>query len=438
METRANFAMIGAFTLAVIAGAFLFVLWFSGGSKTATRKSFEVIFNGSVSGLSRGSQVLFNGLRVGEVTAIDLLERDPSRVSATIEVNVRTPVKTDTRARLEFQGLTGVASIALTGGSFTAGALSPVTSGEFPLIYADRSDLQNLLETVQSLATKADGVLANIDRVFGENAASITSTVHNVEKFSQALANNSDGINTFLASMADLGQKIGPLAAKLEVLSGDLDNLVKAVDTEKVKGIVADVRTFSGTLAKNDANITALLSDAAGVAKQLNATAARVDAVFTGMQDIVRGIDPKKVAALIDNATGFSATLEKNRGNVDSILKDAHEMTAKLNKSADQLDGILKSVNGFLGSDNSKGMFGDVAEAARSVRKLADNLDIRTKDLAAGLGRFTGPGLREYEALASDGRRTLNDLNRAVRSLERNPQQFIFGGKPAIPEYNAR
>ena len=316
--------------------------------------------------------------------------------------------------------------------------MSAAATGELPTIYADRSDLQNLLETVQSLATKADGVLEKIDKVFGENSASITNTVRNVEKFSQALANNSDGINTFLASMSDLGQKIGPLAAKLEVLSGDFDNLVKAVDTDKVRSIVANAQTFTGTLAKNDAAITALLSDAAGIAKQLNATAARIDVVFTGLEDIIRPIDPNKVADIIDSVSSFSATLDKNRGNVDAIMVSARELTAKLNKSADQLDALLKSVDGFLASDNSKGMFGEVAEAAKSVRKLADHLDGRTKDITAGISRFTGTGQREFEALAADGRRTLNELNRTVRSIERNPQQFIFGGKPTIPEYNAR
>ena len=116
METKANYVLIGAFTLAVIAGAFLFVLWFSGASKTAEHKTYRIVFTGSVSGLSRGSAVLFNGLNVGAVTSIDFLEKDPSRVAALVDIAGRTPIKTDTKARLELQGLTGVAAIALTGG----------------------------------------------------------------------------------------------------------------------------------------------------------------------------------------------------------------------------------------------------------------------------------------------------------------------------------
>ena len=116
METRANYALIGAFTLATIAAAFLFVYWFSGNQNPAGLKSYRVVFTSSVSGLSRGSSVLFNGLRVGEVTTIDLGE-DPSQVYAMIDVDRRTPVKTDTNARLEYQGLTGFAAVALSGGS---------------------------------------------------------------------------------------------------------------------------------------------------------------------------------------------------------------------------------------------------------------------------------------------------------------------------------
>ena len=106
METKANYTLIGAFTLGIIASAFLFVFWFSG-TRDEHRNVFSVIFSGSVSGLSRGSQVLFNGLRVGEVTAIDIMESDPSRVEALISISPRAKVTSDTRARLEFQGLTG-------------------------------------------------------------------------------------------------------------------------------------------------------------------------------------------------------------------------------------------------------------------------------------------------------------------------------------------
>ena len=81
-----------------------------------------------------------------------------------------------------------------------------------------------------------------------------------------------------------------------------------------------------------------------------------------------------------------------------------------------------------------EGKFGHVLD----LKRLADNLDARTKELSAGLSRFTGSGLRQYEALATDARRTLDDMNRTLRSLEKNPQQLLFGRKPAAPEYGGR
>src|SRR5215218_4441444 len=126
METRANYALIGVFTLAVIAAAFGFVYWFSGGDRGQSKQSIRVVFSGSVSGLSKGSAALFNGLRVGEVTDIGLFPDDPRRVTSIIQVEASTPIRADTRARLEYQGLTGVAQIALTGGE--AGA-PPLVAG---------------------------------------------------------------------------------------------------------------------------------------------------------------------------------------------------------------------------------------------------------------------------------------------------------------------
>lgn len=354
METRANYALIGAFTLAVLAAAFMFVFWFSQGSKEGTR-DIRIEFASSVSGLSRGSSVTFNGVRVGEVKTIELSPNRPGVVYASIEVSVRAPVKKDTRARLEYQGLTGVATIALAGGS----ADSPPLVGERgqpPVIEADRSDYQNILETLQRLAGRVETVLDNVNNLFTENSASIGRTVKNVEAFSQALGDNADGVKDFMKSMADIGATIKPLVANLEGLAKSVDERVQAVD-------------------------------------------------------------PKKVASILDNA--------------DSLTK-------QLNASAGKLDRLMTSLDGFLGSPDSKGVVAEISEAAKSFRKLADNLDARTKELTAGLNRFTGSGLRQYEALAADGRKTLDEINRTLRSLERNPQQLIFGRKPATPEYSGR
>jgi len=113
MERKANFVLIGLFTLAVIAGAFGFVFWIH---QTAGKKqsvAYRVIFDGSVSGLRVGSSVLFNGIRVGEVTQLALNVEKPTQVVAMLQVNKATPIRSDTRVGLEFAGLTGIASVSL-------------------------------------------------------------------------------------------------------------------------------------------------------------------------------------------------------------------------------------------------------------------------------------------------------------------------------------
>jgi phospholipid/cholesterol/gamma-HCH transport system substrate-binding protein len=305
METRANYALIGVFTLAVIAAAFGFVLWFSGTEKPGGRTPYQIIFTGSVSGLSEGGWVLFNGVRVGAVTKINLLPQDPSRVDALIDIDAKVPVRADTKARLEYTGFTGVASIALTGGALDAPPL-PTSPQKPGVIVADSSEFQDLIATARQVAAQASDFFTKTNRLIDENSASITATIKNAEKFSDALAANSDGLKDFMGAIADVGKSIKPLTAKLDALAGDADNVVK----------------------------------------------------------------------------------------------------------------------------------GDVAAAAKSIKKAADDLDSRIKEIAANINHFSGSGLRQYEALAVDGRKTLEQFNQAVRSLENNPQQFLFGKSPQIPEYS--
>jgi phospholipid/cholesterol/gamma-HCH transport system substrate-binding protein len=309
METRANYALIGIFTLAVIAAAFGFLLWFSGAEKQGGRVTYKIVFTGSITGLSKNGVVLFNGVPVGAVTKIDLMPQDPSRVYALVEVDGKVPVRTDTKARLEYTGFTGVASVALTGGATDAPPL-PTSKQEPGVIVADRSDFQDLVATARRVAAEASDFFTKTNRLLDDNSASITAAVKNAEKFSDALAANSGGLKDFMDAIADVGKSIKPLTAKLDLLASDADKVVK-------------------------------------------------------------GINPD-----------------------------------------------------------------DVNAAAKAIKKAADDLDSRMKEIAVNINRFTGSGLRQYEALAVDGRKTLEQINQAVRSIESNPQQFLFGKSPQIPEFS--
>src|SRR4030081_2303916 len=122
METRANFVLIGSFTLAVIAAAFGFVLWFQSLHTTKARSPIRIVFEGPASGLRNGGSVNFNGIRIGEVISVKL--DNPRRVVALAMVGNDTPIRKDTLVGLEFQGLTGGAAVSLKGGEEAAPAVA--------------------------------------------------------------------------------------------------------------------------------------------------------------------------------------------------------------------------------------------------------------------------------------------------------------------------
>ncbi|CCJ07899.1 MlaD family protein [Methylocystis sp. SC2] len=300
METRANYALIGAFTLAVAFAAFLFVYWFSGPSQLGRQETFQIVFT-AVSGLTRGSSVLFNGVKVGEVTHLGISEQDPSKVDVLVRIDSRTPVKTDTRARLETRGFTGVSDVLLVGGTPGAPALTAQVGQKYPQIQAERSEIQNLLVNVQSLSTKAAELLTKLDKLIDDNGPAITATLKNAE-------------------------------------------------------------TVSKTLADNSASITSFIRDASDIARSMKPAAARLDQLLAAGEKTIKAIDPKQIKAITGNIAGASERIN----------------------------------------------------------------------------RFAATGLREYEQLAVDGRKAVDSFDRTLRSVEKNPSQFIFGPSQSVPEYQGR
>ena len=154
METRAPFVVVGAFVLAAIAAVFGFVYWLQNTGGLGPRATYHVQFEGSVPGLLVGAAVLFNGIRVGEVTELGLAPDNPRGVNATISVASTTPVRSDTKVGLEFQGLTGVPVIALEGGKLVA------NSGAVPTLMAEPGAGQGMTQAARDALRKVDTVLS--------------------------------------------------------------------------------------------------------------------------------------------------------------------------------------------------------------------------------------------------------------------------------------
>jgi phospholipid/cholesterol/gamma-HCH transport system substrate-binding protein len=188
METRAPFVIVGAFVLAAVAAVFGFVYWLHNTGGLGPRATYHVQFDGSVPGLLVGAAVLFNGIRVGEVTDLGLVPDSPRRVNATISVASTTPVRSDTKVGLEFQGLTGVPVVALEGGKLL------LNSGEVPTLIADPGAGEGMTQAARSALLRVDTVLA-------DNAEPLKNTIANLQVFSEGLARNTGKLDSIVAGL---------------------------------------------------------------------------------------------------------------------------------------------------------------------------------------------------------------------------------------------
>jgi phospholipid/cholesterol/gamma-HCH transport system substrate-binding protein len=202
MEIKARNVLIGLFVLVVIVGGFGFAYWLNGTGGLSQRTAYRIEFDGPVSGLSVGSDVLFNGLKVGEVSSLDVAPDTPGKVFATVLVDSRTPVRSDTHVGLSFGALTGTASVALVGGAPSAAPLAAAGDGQPPLLVADDSALKDMTQAARD-------VLGRIDGVIGDNSANLKDAIANIQAFSAALGRNAgrvDGIMQGLEKLAGGGK----------------------------------------------------------------------------------------------------------------------------------------------------------------------------------------------------------------------------------------
>ena len=189
METRARYALIGLFLLAVIIVSFAFVYWLENKGGFGERTAYQIHFGGSTSGLLVGSSVLFNGIRVGEITGLGLDPEHPEQVVATIGVDPGTPIRSDTQVGIETQGLTGGAAVTLRGGSATAEAVPPQG-----LLIAPPQAGKDWTQAARDSFQRVDDVLA-------ENSDALHSAITNIDTFAGALARNSDKVDGILAGL---------------------------------------------------------------------------------------------------------------------------------------------------------------------------------------------------------------------------------------------
>ncbi len=196
MENSARYTLIGAFALACLVAAFSFVYWIKNVGGIGKRAVYEIRFEQPVSGLAIGGNVLFNGIRAGAVTRIVLDPNNPKRVTITIALDPETPVRTDTQVDVSYQGLTGISSIALKGGSSEAPRLTS-NNGQPPLLIAGA-------DVGRSLTDSAQDTLRHIDGILDQNAKPLNTAITGIAAFADMLGRNSQRLEGLIGGLENL------------------------------------------------------------------------------------------------------------------------------------------------------------------------------------------------------------------------------------------
>ena len=454
METRANYVIVGIFTLTAILAAFAFVYWTAAIGDRGETTMLRVRIPGSASGLGRGSFVLFNGVKVGDVRRVYIDVNNPTAAIADTEIDRATPITKSTKADIGLAGLTGQANIELKGADPREVNLldQAEAEGKIAEIVANPSAVTNLLQTAQDIFGRADKVLSELEGFTSDVRGPLTQTVQNVQTFSDALAKNSNGIDKFLESVGALSDELRGVSGKLDGTLKAAEGILNAVDKDQVKEIVANINTVTGNLKETSGQFDKVVSNADTAISSINAFAQSTQATLARVDKVLDGVDPKDVREALANiqktsenankaAADIARVTDKFAGRADDIdqtIEDARQLASRLNNASVRVDGILEKVDKLLGSGEADGVMADARATLKSFKQVADTLNARLGTITDNLARFSGQGLQNVEALVQDSRRSINRIENAVTDLSRNPQRILQGGEGEVRQYDGR
>ena len=293
METKANYVLIGAFTIVVSVFLLLFALWAAKYSSEKTWREYAVIFNEPVTGLSEGSSVQYNGISVGTVETLRLAPDDPRRVLARLRLQADTPVKADTRAKITMPSLTGTPIIQLTGGSPGSPSLADIDNRKIPVIQTESSALQNIADTANRLVARMDQVLSE------DNVKRVANTLANIESMTGAIADQREDLRALIINARQSSEQ---LTATLQTTN----RAVESVDRELVQKLPGLINKLDGTLASMDSAAKGadgiLNENRAAISSFANDGLAQLGPTLAELRMLVR--DLRRISDRLDSSPG--------------------------------------------------------------------------------------------------------------------------------------
>jgi phospholipid/cholesterol/gamma-HCH transport system substrate-binding protein len=320
METRASHIAVGTFVLLLLFGLAGFVVWISKFQSTEDLKRYDILFEEAVTGLELDSNVRYRGVPVGRVRDIRIDPSNIERIRVTIEIRGDTPVKVDTKASLELQGLTGGVYVLLNEGTQGAAPLPGTTEAPYPEIGSRRSSLAQIFQGAPELLAKGSLLLDRVTLLFNdENQGAVHDILVNVKTLTDTLATQSGGLGELLTETKGTVGQIGDMSTEIE-------------------GLAKDLRT---ELNSKDGKVNRLVANADKALTDVSTAATSVNSAANEFQTI-----------LAENRTGLAEFGSNRLFELTQFLQEARLLVASLSRISKQLE---RDPARFLLGDRLKG-----------------------------------------------------------------------------------
>jgi len=303
METRSNYVMVGAVTMALLVGVLLFIVWLAGLSNKQS-KCYDIYFGQAVGGLNKGSNVTFSGVPVGQVKKISLLPSRPEFVWVRIEVDDQTPVLQGTSAQIKGVGFTGVSEIQLDGAVRGSPPITQAGPQGCPVLPATSGGLGALLNSAPELIDRIQRLTERLTELLSDkNQNAIADILENVDKTTKVLAERAPDLADAIADARVAVRNAGVAAQHIATLSDNTNRLV----VEEGRPAAEDLRKTIASVQHAADNLDAMITDARpGVQNFSKSTLPEANRLVRDLRDLSQSL--KAVSDRVDQQ-GIGGTL---------------------------------------------------------------------------------------------------------------------------------
>jgi phospholipid/cholesterol/gamma-HCH transport system substrate-binding protein len=287
METRSNYIMVGAVTVALLIGTLLFIVWLAGLSGKNT-KCYDVYFP-AVGGIAKGSNVSFSGVPVGQVSKISLLPNRPEFVWVRIDVDQQTPVLEGTTAEIHSISLAGANEIQLNGAERGRPPITQIGPQGCPVIPASASGLSALLNGAPELLARIQRLTERLTELLNDkNQNSISDILENIDATTGVIRKNAPEMAATLQEARIAAHNAAIAANNIAALSNNANSLVNGQGREAVTNLNQAI--MSARQAAD--NLNAMVGDARpGVQNFSKSTLPEANRLVRDMRELTQSLE---------------------------------------------------------------------------------------------------------------------------------------------------